>query len=182
MDINDDSQSSSGRVVVVRKTSLLKSSQFGGDKTKRKMTNSGKDWAPNSSFSTEFTCLFCNEKFSKDYKLKLHLMLNHKNENPAEMVKAEEVLTKSKLDGCIHKCAVCSSKYNSVANFTRHIKDVHNITRAGMQSNVFFLNNSLKKHGRPQGRARGGPCPPWPAKIVCFLTFFAENSIFLDAF
>ena len=138
MDINDDSQSSSGRVVVVRKTSLLKSSQFGGDKTKRKMTNSGKDWAPNSSFSTEFTCLFCNEKFSKDYKLKLHLMLNHKNENPAEMVKAEEVLTKSKLDGCIHKCAVCSSKYNSVANFTRHIKDVHNITRAGMQSNVFL--------------------------------------------
>ena len=132
MDINDDSQSSSGRVVVVRKTSLLKSSQFGGDKTKRKMTNSGKDWAPNS-FSTEFTCLFCNEKFSKDYKLKLHLMLNHKNEKPADMVKAEEVLTKSKLDGCIHKCAVCSSKYNSVASFTRHIKDVHNITRAGMQ-------------------------------------------------
>lgn len=146
MDINDDSQSSStGRVVVVRKTSLLKSSQLGSDKTKRKLTNSGKEWAPNS-FSTEFTCIFCNEKFSKDYKLKLHLMVNHKNESPAEMVKAEEVLTKSKLDGCIHKCAVCNSKYNSVANFTRHIKDVHNINRAGMQSNVFVKNELKKSH------------------------------------
>jgi len=26
-------------------------------------------------------------------------------------------------------------------------------------------------HGRPQGRARGGPWPLWPVKIVCFLTF-----------
>jgi len=35
-------------------------------------------------------------------------------------------------------------------------------------------------HGHPQGRARGGTCPPpWPAKIVCFSTFKKENSIFL---
>ena len=83
-----------------------------------------------------FTCYFCNEEFRKDYKLKLHLMLNHKSENPVEMSKAKEVLTKSKLDGCVHKCAICSSKYNSVANFSRHIKDVHNISRAG---EFFFL-------------------------------------------
>ncbi len=37
-------------------------------------------------------------------------------------------------------------------------------------------------HGRPQGRARGGPWPPWPAKIVCFLTFLEENSMFLGVF
>ena len=66
----------------------------------------------------------------QDYKLKLHLMLNHKNEPAGEMAKAKEVLTKSKLDGCIHKCGLCGSRYNSVANFTRHIKDVHQITRA----------------------------------------------------
>ena len=89
----------------------------------------GKEWGPNS-FSSTFTCYFCDESFRKDYKLKLHLMLNHKNEPAGEMAKAKEVLTKSKLDGCIHKCGLCGSRYNSVANFTRHIKDVHQITRA----------------------------------------------------
>ena len=89
----------------------------------------GKDWGPNS-FSSTFTCYFCNEQFRKDYRLKLHLMLNHKTEAPEEMAKAKEVLTKAKLDGCVHRCALCGSKYNSVANFTRHIKDVHSITRA----------------------------------------------------
>ena len=89
----------------------------------------GKEWGPNS-FSSTFTCHFCDEAFRKDYKLKLHLMLNHKHEPAEEMAKAKEVLTKSKLDGCVHKCALCGSKYNSVANFTRHIKDVHQISRA----------------------------------------------------
>lgn len=97
------------------------------DKAKRKPI--GKDWGPNS-FSSTFTCYFCNEQFRKDYRLKLHLMLNHKNESAEEMSKAKEVLTKAKLDGCVHRCALCGSKYNSVANFTRHIKDVHQITRA----------------------------------------------------
>ena len=97
------------------------------DKAKRKPV--GKEWGPNS-FSSTFTCYFCNEQFRKDYRLKLHLMLNHKNESAEEMAKAKEVLTKAKLDGCVHKCALCGSKYNSVANFTRHIKDVHQITRA----------------------------------------------------
>lgn len=102
-------------------------SSFVVDKAKRKPV--GKEWGPNS-FSSTFTCYFCNEQFRKDYRLKLHLMLNHKNERPEEMVKAKEVLTKAKLDGCVHRCALCGSKYNSVANFTRHIKDVHQITRA----------------------------------------------------
>eukprot|EP00095_Tigriopus_kingsejongensis_P008992 maker-scaffold783_size97670-snap-gene-0.20 protein:Tk08992 transcript:maker-scaffold783_size97670-snap-gene-0.20-mRNA-1 annotation:"hypothetical protein HMPREF1544_09400" len=103
------------------------SKTFPLDKSKRKPI--GKEWAPNS-FSSTFTCFFCNEQFRKDYKLKLHLMLNHKSENAEDMIKAKEELTKSKLDGCVHKCALCGSKYNSVANFTRHIKDVHNMSRA----------------------------------------------------
>ena len=89
-----------------------------------------KDWTPANSFSTTFTCYFCNEQFRKDYKLKLHLMLNHKSERPEDMAKAKEELTKSKLDGCVYKCAMCGSRYNSVANFTRHIKDVHEMNRA----------------------------------------------------
>ncbi len=35
----------------------------------------------------------------------------------------------------------------------------------------FFVNNKRAGHGYPQGRARGGSCPPCPAKIVCFSTF-----------
>ena len=58
------------------------------DKAKRKPV--GKQWGPNS-FSSTFTCHFCNEQFRKDYKLKLHLMLNHKNEDPEEMAKAKEL-------------------------------------------------------------------------------------------
>jgi len=96
------------------------------DKAKRKVV--GKEWAPNS-FSSRFTCAFCNEQFRKDYKLKLHLMMAHKEQPKALMDKAKEELIKAKLDGCVHMCAVCKNKYNSIANFTRHIKDVHSMTR-----------------------------------------------------
>ena len=79
------------------------------------------------------------------YRLKLHLMLNHKNEPLEEMSKAKEVLTKAKLDGCVHRCALCGSKHNSVANFTRHIKDVHQITRAQYRHSDIKLKISFKK-------------------------------------
>ena len=72
-------------------------------------------------------------------------MLNHKNEPLEEMTKAKEVLTKAKLDGCVHRCALCGSKYNSVANFTRHIKDVHQITRAQYRHSDPKLIISFKK-------------------------------------
>eukprot|EP00092_Neocalanus_flemingeri_P026546 GFUD01028770.1.p1 GENE.GFUD01028770.1~~GFUD01028770.1.p1 ORF type:complete len:933 (-),score=290.62 GFUD01028770.1:23-2821(-) len=96
------------------------------DKAKRKVV--GKEWAPNS-FSSRFTCMFCNEQFRKDYKLKLHLMMAHKDQPKGLMDKAKEELIKAKLDGCVHMCGVCKNKYNSIANFTRHIKDVHSMTR-----------------------------------------------------
>ena len=89
----------------------------------------GKEWAPNS-FSSRFTCLFCAEQFRKDYKLKLHLMMAHKDQPQELMDKAKEELIKAKLDGCVHKCGLCGNKYNSIANFTRHIKDVHSLSRA----------------------------------------------------
>lgn len=96
------------------------------DKAKRKVV--GKEWAPNS-FSSRFTCMFCHEQFRKDYKLKLHLMMAHKDQPKILMDKAKEELIKAKLDGCVHMCALCKNKYNSIANFTRHIKDVHQLTR-----------------------------------------------------
>jgi len=96
------------------------------DKAKRKVV--GKEWAPNS-FSSRFTCMFCNEQFRKDYKLKLHLMMAHKDQPKILMDKAKEELIKAKLDGCVHMCAMCNNKYNSIANFTRHIKDVHSLSR-----------------------------------------------------
>ena len=62
----------------------------------------GKEWAPNS-FSSRFTCLFCAEQFRKDYKLKLHLMMAHKDQPQELMDKAKEELIKAKLDGCVHR-------------------------------------------------------------------------------
>ena len=52
---------------------------FPSDKSRRKPI--GKDFGPNA-FSSTFSCYFCSEMFRKDYRLKLHLMLNHKNESP----------------------------------------------------------------------------------------------------
>ena len=43
----------------------VKGSQFIVDKAKRKPI--GKDWGP-ASFSSTFTCYFCNEQFRKDYR------------------------------------------------------------------------------------------------------------------
>ena len=97
------------------------------DKSKRKVV--GKEWAPNS-FSSRFTCMFCGEQFRKDYKLKLHLMMAHKDQPAELMEQAKEELIKAKLDGCVHRCGLCGNKYNSIANFTRHIKDVHSLSRA----------------------------------------------------
>ena len=38
------------------------------------------------------------------------------------------------------------------------------------------------RHGRPQGRARGGTCPPLACQNSMFFAFFEENSIFLGVF
>ena len=77
------------------------------DKATRKVV--GKEWAPNS-FSSRFTCMFCSEQFRKDYKLKLHLMMDHKDEPKEMMEKAKEELVKAKLDGCVHMCQICRNK------------------------------------------------------------------------
>ena len=128
---DEEAEAKAEEMVVEGPTESQKSpnvtTNFQLDRNKRKPV--GKEWGKHS-FSSTFTCYFCNEQFRKDYRLKLHLMLNHKTESPEEMAKAKEVLTKAKLDGCVHRCALCGSKYNSIANFTRHVKDVHSITRA----------------------------------------------------
>ncbi len=55
-------------------------------------------------------------------------------------------------------------------------------------SREIFVGFEIKwgKHGRPQGRARGGSCPPpgrpRPAKNSMFFDFFGKNSIFFVVF
>ena len=43
------------------------------DKAKRKPI--GKEWGPNS-FSSTFTCMFCNEQFRKDYRYMTFIMIH----------------------------------------------------------------------------------------------------------
>jgi len=45
------------------------------------------------------------------------------------------------------------------------------------------LNNLKFSHmGVRRGGQEGALDPPWPAKIVCFLTFLEENSMLLGVF
>ena len=100
------------------------------DLAKRRVV--GEEWAP-SSFSSTFTCLFCFEQFSKDYQLKLHLLMTHKDQPKDLMEKAQEELIKAKLDGCVHMCALCNNKFKTIASISRHLRDVHEMSRQEYQ-------------------------------------------------
>merc|ERR1719361_1613242 len=106
-----------------------------------------RNWEPNS-FASSFKCYFCQDEFRKDYQLKLHLMLNHKNEDVEEMARAQEVLTTGKLDGCLHKCCLCESHFNSVTNITKHLEHVHHMSRA----------NYIEKYGSSEILSRMFKC------------------------
>jgi len=45
-----------------------------------------------------------------------------------------------------------------------------------------FFKGCGFSHGRPQGRARGGSCPPLVGHNSMFFDFFEKNSIFLVLF
>ena len=102
------------------------SSGYSVDKAKRKV--GGRKWAPNS-FRTRFTCMFCNDHFSKDHKLELHLMMKHKDQPEVQMEKAKEELIKAKLDGCVQLCALCRKQCNVKGNFIKHIQTAHSMTK-----------------------------------------------------
>ena len=87
----------------------------------------GESW-DKKSFGTSFPCMFCDEKFDKDFNLKIHLHTAHKNRSSDEVKAAHDEVGKMKLEGCVHQCKPCGNKFTVAQSFRRHIKEHHGLT------------------------------------------------------
>jgi len=82
--------------------------------------------------STDMRCYFgCNQGFKKEWDLRMHLKLKHKNEDKGEMERAyqdaedEIALTRRSLS--IYQCVLCPKQYSDISSFFGHIKNAHNM-------------------------------------------------------
>merc|ERR1711894_665447 len=82
------------------------------------------------SLASDLHCYFqCAETFKKDYDLRLHLKLRHKNENPNELRRAEQAAEEEisfvSRSGSKFQCAICSKTYDSDSTMGDHTKKAH---------------------------------------------------------
>lgn len=82
--------------------------------------------------STDLRCYFqCPETFKKDYDLRLHLKLRHKNVNPAELARAqrdaEEEIALVRRSASVFQCSICSKQFAEIGTFYDHTKEKHNM-------------------------------------------------------
>lgn len=82
--------------------------------------------------STDMRCYFgCNEGFKKDYDLRLHLKLRHRNEDETEMraayQDAEDEIALTKRSMSIFQCVLCPTQHSGSGRFYEHIKQAHNM-------------------------------------------------------
>jgi len=82
--------------------------------------------------STDMRCYFgCEEGFKKDFQLKLHLKLKHKNENPDQLSRAyqdaEMEICLVRRNGSTFQCAICQQKIYDEGVFYDHTKGKHNM-------------------------------------------------------
>lgn len=85
-------------------------SSNGNSSSNERTSNGFSHKAP--SLATDLHCYFqCPETFKKDYDLRLHLKLRHKNEEPEELSKAyqaaEDEIAFTKRSGSKSQCAIC---------------------------------------------------------------------------
>lgn len=76
--------------------------------------------------STDMRCYFgCPEGFKKDYDLRLHLKVRHKDENESELRKAhqaaEEEIALTSSSASTFQCALCPRTFNNHKTFYDHI-------------------------------------------------------------
>jgi len=81
---------------------------------------------------TDLQCYFeCPESFKKDYDLRLHLKLRHKNEDPRELERAyqaaEEEIALVSRSGMSFECGICRKQFKNDKTFYDHTKKSHNI-------------------------------------------------------
>lgn len=84
------------------------------------------------ALSTDLQCYFqCPETFKKDYDIRLHLKLRHKNEDPSELERArqaaEEEIAFVKRSGVRFQCAICNQFLNNDHAMYEHTQKAHNL-------------------------------------------------------
>jgi len=83
--------------------------------------------------ATDMRCYFnCPEGFKKDFDLRLHLKVRHKNENEAELRRAyqaaEEEIALTSSTASVFQCAICPKKFSNHRTFYDHVgKRAHNM-------------------------------------------------------
>lgn len=85
------------------------------------------------ALATDMQCYFgCPETFKKDFDLRLHLKLRHKNEDPNELARAyqaaEEEIALVKRSGSTYECALCQKRFQDHGTFYDHTKEKHNMS------------------------------------------------------
>lgn len=85
-----------------------------------------------AALSTDMRCYFeCPETFKKDYDLRLHLKIKHRNEDQNELRKAyqsaEEEIALTSRSGVTFECAICQRRFNNDGVFYDHTKEKHNL-------------------------------------------------------
>lgn len=103
-----------------RQSPLLKSGNSGSFSHKAPM------------LSTDLRCYFeCNESFKKDFDLRLHLKLRHRQEDPNELRRAyqaaEEEIALTSRSGCLFRCAICNREFKNDKTFYDHTQKSHNV-------------------------------------------------------
>merc|ERR1719225_928230 len=84
------------------------------------------------ALATDIQCYFgCPETFKKDFDLRLHLKLRHKNEDPNELRKAEaaaeDEISFVRRSGSKFQCAICPKSFGSDSTMGGHAKKIHGI-------------------------------------------------------
>ena len=85
------------------------------------------------SLPTDLHCYFqCPESFKKDYDLRLHLKLRHKNEHPDELQRAEEAAKEEicfvSRSGSKFKCAICQKMFTNDNTMYSHATKQHGMS------------------------------------------------------
>lgn len=82
--------------------------------------------------ATDMRCYFeCPEGFKKDYDLRLHIKLRHKNEDEAELRRAyqacEEEIALVKRTCSVFQCAMCPKQLSESGALADHVKSKHGL-------------------------------------------------------
>lgn len=107
------------------------SSNQGGSQWQAPRTGGFSHKAP--TLPLDLRCYFeCQEVFKKDYDLRLHLKIKHRNEDPDELRNAyqaaEEEIALTSRSGCKFICALCKKPFTNDSSLYGHTQKIHKVS------------------------------------------------------